>query len=154
MAIVEVNSTFNSPFHGFGREVLFYILCRSVVGVCIAFTVVIVFMVKQCSCPCPHVIGGQHSPKLWRQDLGVDELMQAVEVVTMQEYLYVCMQVKTQGCHQKSSKPKWHHHYQENFVQLKYPGCVGLTEVQRKAHITSALSMVVLCSYISKEIKA
>lgn len=59
----------SSPLHGLGGEFLLYLLDRHAIGVHIVFTVIIILMVQQCSCPGAHVIRGKHSSKLRGQDL-------------------------------------------------------------------------------------
>lgn len=62
----------SSPLHGLGGEFLLYLLDRHAVGVHVVFTVIIILMVQQCSCPGAHVIRGKHSSKLRGQNLGMN----------------------------------------------------------------------------------
>lgn len=71
------------PLHGLGGQLLLHLLHGSAIGAHVVFTVVVILVVQQCPCPRPHVIGGQHSSKLRGQDLGVNQLVQTVQVVTV-----------------------------------------------------------------------
>ena len=51
-------------------------------------SLVVVVGPQQCACPDPHVVGRQCASELGGQTLGLDELVQRVEVVAVQKDLW------------------------------------------------------------------
>ena len=79
------------PLHGFWGQVFLQVslqvLYRQGVGLRAVVGLLVVGVVQQRSCPRAHVVGRHHAPELGRQDLGVDQLVEAVQVVAVHEDL-------------------------------------------------------------------
>ena len=95
--VVRVHPPLHSLWGQVFLQVLLQVLDRECVGLGAVVCLLVVGVVQEGAGPGAHVVGRHHPPQLRREDLRVDELVEAVEVVAMHEDLSPRMQGEKGG---------------------------------------------------------
>lgn len=77
------------PFHGFGGQIFLQVFDRQGIGFRAVVRLLVICVVKQRPGPGAHIVRRQHPTQLRRQNLRQDQLVQAVQIVSMHENLNI-----------------------------------------------------------------
>ncbi len=85
----KAKTSSNRPLHSFGGQVFLQVFDRQGVGFGAVVRLLVIRVVKQRSGPGAHVVRRLHATQLRRQNLRQDQLVQAVQIVSMHENLNI-----------------------------------------------------------------